>query len=114
MYIAILEPVSTREDWTIPVEVTEPDSNDPIDITGASITLGVRHIKTKAQVLSATVGSGITITNGALGLFQWSFDNSTMGGVTPGTYEVGLIITIGSVTTQLLIGTVPILDGVVT
>jgi len=36
-----------------------------------------------------------------------------MRGVVPGTYDVGATYTVAGVTTQLLIGTVPIIDGVV-
>lgn len=114
MYIASLEAVSTREDWTVPVEVTDPDTDDAIDITDAEITLSVRDKKTKVQLLTATVGSGITIDDGPAGMFSWTFTASQMGALCEGVHEVGVVIEVNSVKTQLLIGTVPVLDGIVT
>lgn len=112
-YQGVLESVTNREDWVVPVEVTDPDSGDPIDITAATITLAVRDQKTKTQALEATVGDGITITDGPGGTFQWAFTESQMHGLCATTYDVGLVIEINAVKTQLFVGTVPVLDGIV-
>lgn len=113
MYIGNLDPVSNREDWTGTIGATDLD-NLPVDITGASIDFEVRDRTTKVQSLAASVGHGITITNGTDGIFEWSFTALQMGGLCPMTYEVGITLTLNGGITQLFIGTVPVLDGIVT
>jgi hypothetical protein len=114
MFADHLDPVSNREDWTVTVAVADDNTGGVVDITDATITVTVRDIKTKSEALTATNGDGVTITSGVDGIYEWAFTAEEMSGVCPGTYEVGVICVLNGTTSQLLIGTVPILDGIVT
>ena len=112
MYLGVLEPISNREDWTETIQTLD-ENNAVVDITGATITFALRDKKTKVQVLSADTQDGITISNPTQGIFYWSFTVDDVHSVCPGTYDVGLVIEISGTSSQLFIGTVQVLDGVV-
>lgn len=110
MYKGSLGEVSTREDWIQAVDVVD-ENGDDVTITGATIRLAVRKKGDTAPSLTAEDGDGITISTPT---FTWSFDPDDMGGLCPGQYEVGVTIEISGETTQLIVGTVTIVDGIVT
>jgi len=118
MLTGSLEAVSNRETWTQDIELT--DDGTAIDLSTASIVVEVRAkrgtsdygVPAGTAVLSATTAN-LKITLLGAGQFRWTFPATDMRGVVPGTYDVGATYTVAGVTTQLLIGTVPIIDGVV-
>jgi hypothetical protein len=111
MYLGTLQPVSNKATWVETVEVRD-DDNEPLDITSATIVVAVRNKKSKRVELTAETGNGVTLP-GDTGVFQFTFSVDQMGGLCPETYDVGVTIEIDDVTTQLFIGTVAVLDGVV-
>lgn len=112
MYVGSLAAVSNRETWTVPVEVMDTD-NVAVDITGATIVVAVTKPGDGSATLTAEVGDGVTITNATGGVFEWTFSVDDMNELDAGTYNIGVTITIDDVTTQLISGFVPVLDGVV-
>lgn len=111
MYQGTLQPVSNKATWTETVEVTDEDG-EAVDISDATIVVAVRNKRSKTVELTAETDDGITLP-GDTGAFQWTFSVSRMSAVCPETYDVGVTIEIDDVTTQLFLGTVAILDGVV-
>lgn len=74
---------------------------------------------------SATLGGSAVATSGSQsgthtaearyeGVFQWRFEASEMRNLDAQTYEVGVTLEQDDDTVQLIIGTVPVIDGVVT
>lgn len=113
MNIGSFEPVSNRVSWADTIFVFDSDPGDT-DITGCSISMAVRDKKCDRAVLSAEVGSGITITDATGGEFTFSFTRDQMYGIDPGTYKVGITITFDDGSDdQLFIGTVEVKDGIV-
>lgn len=113
MYSGALLPVSNQEDWTYRDETTDEDTGEPVDLTGAVIVFEVRDSSTNCTVLSATTSNGkISIVD--VGVFEVNFARSEMQQLSAGAYDVGCVITINGKTAQLLVATVPVLDGVVT
>ncbi len=111
MYIGALPPVSNREDLEIDCEITDDETGDLIDLTGAVIVFEVRDHRC-STVLSATTTNGkITIPD--TGTFIVAFAESEMNELPNDTYEWGCTLLINGGTRQLGIGTVPVLDGVV-
>lgn len=111
MYSGPLLPVSNQANWTYRDEATDEETGDPVDLTGASITFEVRD-SSNCIVLSASTSNGkITIVD--TGVFEVAFTRAEMQQVEAGTYDVGCVITINGATPQFLIGTLPVLDGVV-
>jgi hypothetical protein len=113
MFIGTLAPVSNRADWIEAFQLLdEEDPSEPIDISGATaVSIEVRAPGTRSIVLTATLSSGITHIE--TGVFQWHFTADQMSDLDAGDYDVGCTIVIDSFTTQLIIGTLPVMDGIV-
>ncbi len=130
LYQATLPPLTNRESWTQIIALTDADTGDPVDLTGATIQFEVRparhHHNTSGYggfyggdgvgdgpILSATTANGaITVLD--TGVFQAYFSETQMRGLRPGTYDVGCTISRDVDTRQVLVGHLPILNGVVT
>jgi hypothetical protein len=113
-YIGRLDPISNRVGWLRTFEIDDDDTSETIDLTGASIVAEVRDPRTGAIVISATTANG-QITIDDTGVFTINAPLSPSGPlIRAGEYEVGVTATINGVPVQLIIGTLPILDGVVT
>lgn len=112
MYVGSLGPVSNKQTWTQVFEAIDADTGDDLDLTGASIVLEVRDPRDCSIRLSATTANGkIVIVD--TGVFQVSFPASDMKTLCAQTYEVGCTVTINDATLQYIIGTVAVLDGIV-
>lgn len=110
MYIGSLSPVSNRAGMTFIREVVDDDTDEPIDLSDCAILFEVRDGCSPA--LSASIGSGVTVLD--TGVFQVEFTAAQMKTLCPKSYEVGCIITrSGEEPQQFIIGTLPVLDGVV-
>ena len=129
MFDGMLSPVSNRADWIDCVEVTDAETDEPIDLsTLQDIVLAVRFPGAGNGVFDgyyyASHGNryGITaslktgeITIIQPGIFQFWFKRGVMAGLAPQTYDVGLImVTADGVISQVLIGQVPVLEGFAT
>jgi hypothetical protein len=112
MYVGSLQAASTRQSWTQTFEVEDEDTGDDLDLAGASIVFEIRDPRSLLTVLSATTTNGkITIVD--TGVFQVTFAASDMQSLRPQTYDVGCTVTANGATLQYIIGTIPILDGIV-
>jgi hypothetical protein len=113
MFVGTLSPVSNRADWIEAFQLLdEEDPSEPIDISGATaITIEVRSPGTRSIVLTGTLAGG-EIDHVEIGVFQWHFTPDQMSNLPAGDYEVGCTIVIDSITTQLIIGMLPVMDGV--
>src|SRR4051794_32552835 len=108
-----LDSASNRAGWVQIIEIQDEDTGDAIDISGASIIVEVRDPISRYIVISATTDNGsVTIVD--TGVFQISVDPSVMRCIQAKAYEIGATITINGETRQLIVGTLPIVDGIVT
>lgn len=113
MYQTIFPPVSNRADWVQWCEIVNDDTGEPIeDISDLAITVEVRDQSCGRAALSAGTSNG-KVSIIAPGVFQWSFTLPEMSQLCAGTYEIGVTIERDEFTTQLLIGTLPVVDGIV-
>ncbi|MBA2690075.1 MAG: hypothetical protein H0U63_04665 [Burkholderiales bacterium] len=99
---------SNAADWAFDVTATDAETNLPIDFTGATVAFAVKDTN-GAEVLSATVGDGITISTTTISVL---FDDGDMNDISPGAYKVGMIYRLNAETNQILTGTVTIYDGI--
>ena len=107
-----LDPVSTRAGWTQLFEIVDQDTGEPVDLTGASIVVEVRHPHRGAVVLSATSANGkVSLVD--VGTIQLSIAPAETQCLAPGSYDVGATIALNGETRQLIIGSLPIVDGIV-
>lgn len=113
MITGTLAAATTSADWAVTVEVTDYVTEALIDLTGVTeITVRVEDPSSKAAVLSTTLtAGGVTITG--TGVFTFSFTAAQMSGVAPGTYNIGATMVDTGSTIQVLIGQLPVLDGIV-
>jgi hypothetical protein len=113
MLTGTLPPVSNKADWIEEYELYDDETGDPLDISGADeITVSVRDAKSRSVLLTATLSGG-SIAHAETGVFRWTFAAESMRSLCPKTYEIGMTMLLNDVTTQLLIGHVPVVDGVV-
>lgn len=103
---------SNRSDWRFQLKNTDPTDGTLIDLSPYQITLQVRRRDRCGPVLSASPGDG-KVTFPSLGIVEVRFPASEMHCLCADTYEVGATVTDGTDTTQLIIGSVPVVDGIV-
>ncbi len=112
-FVGTLDPISNKAGWRADFELDDADAGGPIDIGGASIVIEVRDPRSGLLALSATTGNGkVTILD--TGVFEIDVAPAETQRLGAGTYEVGATITLNGESRQLIIGTLPIMDGVVT
>lgn len=111
MLEVMLARVSNRADWSDVIELTDADTGDAIDLSGATIVVEVAD-DCGRRVLSATTGNGKVVVLEA-GKAEFTFTRAEMAQLCPGSYRVGGTVTIGGTTEQVFFGTVPVVDGVV-
>ena len=112
MFIGTLSPVSNRADWIDTFQLLDEETNEPIDTSDATaIIIEVRAPSTRCVVLTGSLSSG-EIERVETGTFQWHFTADRMRLLCPQDYEIGCTIVKDGITVQLLIGTLPVMDGV--
>jgi len=115
MYTGNLAAASNRARWTFSVELTDPVTDLPVDLTGATIELAVRDQQSKQPLLTGSNSDGkITIgTPATAGAFTVLFSRDAMANLADGMLDVGLRVTLASgADFQLIVGTLPVLDGI--
>lgn len=110
MFIGSLEPVSNKATWAATFEVRDAETDELIDLS--SLDEIVVQIRGSGRVLSASLSNGkVTIVD--TGVFRWVFSSSDMGTLVAKTYQVGCLLTGNGEKAQFMIGTLPVLDGIV-
>lgn len=103
---------TTSADWAEAVELIDADTNLALDVPDDAtfaLTIGGRCWSD-----FAITSEGGEITRPADNIIQWRFTASDFSRYWPGgTHRVGLTMTTTGGTTQLLIGTLSVLDGIV-
>lgn len=126
MYLVNFARQSNASDWIDTVELRSEDDASLIDLTGWSVTMQVwpstyRGAGTNGgwsgwnggtPVLEATTANG-KVTVPSTGVIQWTVRASELADLPAGTYEVGLTMTKSPDTVQILIGQLPIVNGVI-
>lgn len=112
MYDAQLKPVSNRADWIETIELVDDDTEQLItNLTGVTLKLEVRD-RDRRRCMTATTEDG-HIDFVGYGVIRWQFTKEEMSQLCAGTYEIGITVTRDGITEQELIGSLPVLDGVV-
>jgi hypothetical protein len=96
-------------DFAKAIELFDATTNQPLDTTDADFNLQVSECGT--SMLAASTEDA-TIVVPETGVVQFTFTAEQMGGLEPGTtYDVGLTMTTNTGKTQLLYGTLAIING---
>src|SRR5262249_5639772 len=116
MYTGSLRAASNRAEWQFSVELTDPDTDLPIDLTGALIEIAVRDQQSRMPLLPGSSASGkiaipVPATGGA---FTVTFPKTDMATLCANMFDVGLRVSLASGRNyQLIVATLPVVDGVV-
>jgi hypothetical protein len=102
----ILEPISNRSDWTSSYEVVDDTDGTDVDLSSAIIVFAINDPYDCDDLIEGT----ISIPD--IGFFSVSFTRDQLKELN-GTYDVGCTIEISGVTTQFIVGRLPILNGYV-
>jgi len=126
MYEGSLSAVSNRATWADCVGVIDNDTGEPLDISGASeIAVQVAPMQSvdvggygnvsysATPLLTATLSNG-KIQHVQTGVFAFEFSKGDMRGIAGGVYNVEVTIEKDGETVSLILGTVPVREGVVT
>lgn len=112
MYVGNLPPVSNRASWSFIQEIVDDETDEPVDISSYTITLEVVDPSCGSTALTASTTDGsITIID--TGTFRALFSRDDMADLTQKSYQVGVTIEDDEDTAQLIIGNLPVLDGIV-
>lgn len=109
MIAAHLE-VSNKEDWSIQFSAIDEDTGDDIDFTGASIAFELRDANNCTRLTASTTAGTITLP--ATNIVQISFTDEQMGALCAGTYPIGCVYELNSITVQLFTGFASIYEGI--
>lgn len=98
-----LSPVSNRENYSESFEALD-DADTPIDLTDATIVCEMRQKCGPATALTVEVSDET---------FTISLTDTQTRALNVGEYDIGCTIEIDDFVTQFFIGTIQVLDGVV-
>jgi hypothetical protein len=113
MHIGSLPAASNRATYAQDFQLYDDENDEGSSLAAATIVFELRRPGTTAALLSATNDSGITITDEAGGGFALRFAADQMRALCAGTYECGITVMQNGDTTQFFIGTLPVMDGIV-
>jgi hypothetical protein len=111
MFQARLQPIAKGSDWIEIVELSDIDSGDPVDFTGASFTVSLRRKGDSSPSVTGTNATSQVISPEA-GIVHIQFMASSIDALDPGEYDIGLKIERDGFTESLIIGTLPVIDGI--
>lgn len=104
--------VSNRADWNVNLKNTDPNDGTLIDLSPYTITLQIRGRACSWPVLSAGTSDG-KVTFPSEGIVAIRVPAAEMSALIAGTYEVGATVTDGTNTSQFILGSLPVVDGIV-
>lgn len=113
MYIGALPPASNRGTYIQDFLVFDDETEEGIDLAGAGILLELRRPGCSSPALSASTGNGRIALEAEAGRFVVTIAADDMRSLDAAAYEAGITITQNGATTQFFIGTLPVLDGIV-
>lgn len=113
MYIGSLPVASNRATYQQDFQLYDDEDSEGIDLTDATITVAIRKPGCSTPEVTLTNDDGIEITDEDEGQFELTLTVDQMRNLCAMTYECGITVEQGDETTQYFIGTLPVLDGIV-
>ena len=116
MITGTLDPVSNAATWKDTIEFTDDETGEPyFDYSDSAthpteITLKLRDQENGNTVLDISLTDG-DIVLADDGIAEFTVSAETMAGLLPKTYTVGVLYTYDDITKQLILGSLPVLEG---
>ncbi len=124
MYTGQLETISNKATWLSPtMELVDPDDDTVTDLTEVldlDIVVTIRGLTSKYcdYEFNGTVINALavaSIANGKVTVpgpgFQWQFEDTDLAALTPGTYRLGVKVTMDGFVVDLIDGTITVVQG---
>lgn len=125
MYIGQVETISNRATWASDTyELVDDQDGTTTDLTDPALTVDIvvtirgrsdgswRDYDAPSNYGTLATAS---IANGKVSIpgpgFWWQFEDSDLSGLCAGTYKLGVKVTIDGFVTDLIIGTIAVLEG---
>ena len=113
MYTGTLPPASNRGAYRQLFQLYDDETEQGLDLAGAAVVLELRRTGCAQPALSATVANGRIVLGAEAGVFEVAIAAGDMRSLAAETYGAGITVTLNGETTQYFIGTLPVLDGIV-
>lgn len=116
MFGGSLPLATNRQSWSEVFELIDTETGEAADISDADeITFAVRRQGCSTPELTLSLGDGVSLVDDDEdSKFQVDITVDQMRGLcAPATYDIGITVLIAGETVQLVAGTWPITDGVV-
>jgi hypothetical protein len=115
MYTGSFPAVATSEDWIVQITVIDEETDAPFNLTGVLFALAIEGEGRSTPDITGSIADGkVIIVSAVNGEMSILVPQSEIGRLTPGDYDVGLRLeTADGTRKQLIIATLPIVDGVV-
>lgn len=111
MFHGSLPEASNREDYPYIGQIIDDDTDGPIDLSAATIVAQVSDQEGCRRILLGTATGEITLPEPTT--FRILIPRSLMTNLCAGQYQIGLTVENAGLTTSFIIGTLPVLDGIV-
>ena len=111
MYGARFEPLALGSDWVLPLEIKDSESGEPLGFGGCSFKVSLKSAYSEVPEINGT-SENSQVINPQDGIIVIQMLASDLGSLRVGEYSVGLKVTSGELSEALVIGTLPVIDGV--
>mgnify|MGYP000918996071 CR=1 FL=1 len=88
------------------------EAGSPVDLTGASLRMGLADLSGAARLEASTGNGRVTITNAANGSFELLIPASLMGTLPEGIYRHDMVLAMAGRTQRIWTGTLSLAQGV--
>lgn len=114
MYLGSLPTASNRARYVLALTVIDENTGEAVDLTGYDVTFAIRDPCDDTPLITLTVDNGIDDDEFDDGIIELTFTSTQMRTLDAKQYEVGCTITAdGEDADQFIIGTIAVLDGVI-
>lgn len=105
-------PVSNAADFLCDLSVTNDETGDGVDLSGATISVIVEGDACGVDLLTATTDNGKITLGADAGDFRFSFTDEEMSGLPAGSYRIGVMIELDGIRYQLVLADLPVVRGI--
>lgn len=118
MYTGQIDQITNKQDWTGPFVQMESGLDGSIinilnEDIGFDCSVYIREMDGCLRVVGSIESGEVIVSDGDDGPgFQWSFAESRLSCLCPGTYKFGVKTTANGEVKDFIVGTLAVLDGV--
>ena len=112
MQTGSLPAITNRETFQLECQIVDTETGEAMTLTGGTVVFEIREQGCYSALLSATNDDGVEFVDDELTI-QITFSETAMNDLCSRTYDVGMTFERDGITRQVIVGTLPVIDGVV-